>query len=346
MEHLLDNEIYGLFHGACKGGGSRYDVALALMKDLGYQNKIKVDKVDSSYFKETYFAPRPYSEKLVSLKLEEMGVNITRDWQVCLSEYINKFNWNLWDLNTSGMDRNFYQNYFEVERNHWLMKVRRSIVFDTLKDYHNSKNSKVLDFGCGSGYLVAELAKNGFDSYGVDISSEAIEYGRRQGIQNISVIDSHRLEFADNHFNSVLLMDVIEHLEDESWAMKEVERVLKPGGTAVIMVPAFKFLWGVQDEIAHHYRRYTLPHLLDVVNKTTKLRPVRKSYFNTFLFPPIAAVRLVSRWFNLKGRQSDFDINNGLMNTAFFSVFNAERHILRHVNFPFGVSILLVLKKK
>ena len=278
LEYLLDREQYGLYHGACEGGGSRYDVAVKLVSLLGHEKKIALRKVDSSYFKETYFAPRPVSEKLGNLKLKEMGVRITRDWQECLGEYIAKFNWNLWDLNTSGMDRSFYKNYFEVEKDHWLMKVRRKIVFDALKKYgRNHKETRVLDFGCGSGYLMTRLAERGYQSFGLDISDEAVRFGRQQGVKNIEVIDAHKISFPDSYFNVVLLLDVIEHLEDESWALKEVERILAPGGSVIIMVPAFQFLWGVQDEVAHHYRRYTLPKLVKVVKETSGLTVVRKS---------------------------------------------------------------------
>lgn len=347
IEYLLDHEQYGLYHGACKGGGSRHDVARTLISLLGHEQKVSLCNVDSSYFKETYFAPRPASEKLGNLKLKEMGVNITRDWQECLGEYIAKFNWNLWDLNTSGMDRSFYKNYFEVEKNHWLMKIRRSIVLDVLKKYGcKPKETKILDFGCGSGYFVARLAERGYQSFGLDISAEAIEFGQRQGVKNIEVIDSHKINHPDDFFDAVILLDVVEHLEDESWAIKEVERVLVPGGVAVIMVPAFMFLWGVQDEVAHHYRRYTMPKLLEMTKKSSNLSVVQKTYFNTFLFAPIALVRLFSRWFNVKNRESDFDINNPILNKILFWIFNFERFLLHRFRFPFGVSILAVFKKE
>lgn len=138
---------------------------------------------------------------------------------------------------------------------------------------------------------------------------------------------------------------MLEHLEDEEWALKEIERILKPNGIFVVMVPAYMFLWGVQDEVAHHYRRYTKGSLLKVVRDKTKLKTVRSSYFNTFLFAPIAIVRLVSRLFNIKGRESDFDLNSPMLNKILFSIFNFERKILKKISFPFGVSILALFKK-
>lgn len=245
------------------------------------------------------------------------------------------------------MEINFYKNYFEIEKNHWLMKIRRMVVADNLSKYFTKKPNeiKILDFGCGSGIFVSELQKKGYQTFGTDISEEAIKYGELRDIKNLKVQNSHRLDYPDNNFDAVLSMDVLEHLEDESWAIKEVERILKPGGKFIVMVPAFQFLWGVQDEVAHHYRRYTLGGIKKILN-SGEFDINRATYFNTLLFLPIAFVRILSKIFNLKKRQSDFNINNPTLDKIFFSIFNFERKLLKHIKFPFGVSILLVLEKK
>ncbi|MEK7614413.1 MAG: sugar nucleotide-binding protein [Patescibacteria group bacterium] len=348
IKYLLDHDAYGLYHGACDGGGSRADIARFLLECFGLTEQVKVKEVDSSFFAESYFAKRPRSEKLINTELKKIAPHLTRDWKICLKEYIERFNWNLWDLNTSGMERSFYKNYFKVEKEHWLMVVRRMIVKDNLKLCldKNPAETKVLDFGCGSGIFVDELAKQGYQAYGLDISEEAVKFGMLQGVKNLGAIDAHKINFPDNTFDAVFTLDVLEHLEDEKWALDEIRRVLKPGGVAIIMVPAYMFLWGVQDEVAHHYRRYTKSSLLKKIKEATSLKTLKASYFNTFLFPPIAFFRIVSRIFGIKGRESDFDINSPLMNRFFFSIFNTERKILKHVRFPFGVSILLVLKKE
>lgn len=347
IRYLLDNDLYGIYHGACDGGGSRADVARAMIGHFKLTDHVAIQEVDSTFFKESYFATRPRSEKLLNIELKGKASYLTRDWRVCLDEYLQKFNWNLWDLNTSGMERSFYKNYFKVEREHWLMKVRRMIVRDNLSTFLAKKpqETKILDFGAGSGLLVSELANAGYQSYGLDISAEAVKFGQLQGVKNLQVIDSHKIDFPDHTFDAVLVLDVLEHLEDEHWALKELERVLAPGGVVIIMVPAFMFLWGIQDEVAHHYRRYTLGRLVKRIREATSLSIARTSYFNTFLFLPIAAVRLLSRLLHIKGRESDFDINNAFLNKIFFSAFNAERKLLQKTRFPFGVAALVVLKK-
>lgn len=93
--HLLDNEHYGLYHGACEGSGSRYDVAQYLLELLGLSGDVKLTEVDSDHFKKDYFAPRPFSEKLVNNKLKALNPELTRDWKICLEEYVNKFDWDI-----------------------------------------------------------------------------------------------------------------------------------------------------------------------------------------------------------------------------------------------------------
>jgi 2-polyprenyl-3-methyl-5-hydroxy-6-metoxy-1,4-benzoquinol methylase len=245
------------------------------------------------------------------------------------------------------MERSFYKNYFTIEKTHWLMIVRRSIALNMIKLYSDKspQEMKILDFGCGSGYFVSKLRDAEYQAQGLDISAEAIQYGQRQGIQDIDVLDAHRFNFADRCFDCVLSLDVIEHLEDESWALQEFERILKPGGILIMTVPAFTFLWGVQDKAAHHFRRYSMSQLLKKVKSSTRLSILRKSYFNFFLFLPIAAFRLMSRWFNIGNRESDFEINNELVNRVLLKIVDFERLILKYINFPVGVSILLVLRK-
>ncbi len=245
------------------------------------------------------------------------------------------------------MDVGFYKNYFELEKNNWWFKARRNIIFSQLDKYIKSKpqEAMVFDLGCGSGFLVGELQKRGFQAYGSDISREAIEYGKNRGIENLKVREGDGVNFPDNYFDLVLALDVLEHIENDSKAIGELNRVLRPGGMAIITVPAYMFLWGVQDEVSRHFRRYTLSKLVEKIKKNSDLRMVKKSYFNTLLFLPIALFRFLSKFATQPKRESDFEIGNGLANSIFYNIFNLETFWLRHFNFPFGVSILLVLRK-
>lgn len=245
------------------------------------------------------------------------------------------------------MEKDFYKTYFELEKDNWWFRVRRNIIFGFFKEYNLGKENKILDYGCGSGFLVGQFQDKGYDAYGVDTSKEAVDFGTNKGIRSLFQQNGINVNFTDNYFDVILAMDVIEHIEDDQLAVKELERLLKPGGYLIITVPAYQWLWGVQDEVAHHYRRYTKKSVLALVrNSGANLSVVRNTYFNTFLFGPVAVVRLLSRMFSLKSRESDFDLSSSSLNKILYGIFNLEAKLLKVTNFPFGVSILLVLKNE
>ncbi|MDP2709114.1 MAG: class I SAM-dependent methyltransferase [bacterium] len=239
------------------------------------------------------------------------------------------------------MEKKLYQTYQEIERGHWWFIGRRRIISNILN--FSAKDIKILDFGCNAGYLVGYLRNRGFNAEGCDKSSEAVDFGRAQGIKNLKLTENDFLPYGDESFDLVLCLDVLEHLSDDSAGLKEIKRVLKPGGRAVIMVPAFKFLWGLQDRVSHHCRRYVKLDLkkLAVAND---LSIQRLSYFNSILFLPIAALRLWQKIIPPR-RFSDFDLNYGFLNLILKVIFLSEAFLLKFINFPFGVSLLAILKK-
>jgi dTDP-4-dehydrorhamnose reductase len=94
---LLKKEFWGLYNMVCDGSTGRLEVARELIRLLGLENEVKITAVTSDYWKNDYFAERPNSERLINKKLEMRGLNIMRDWRVCLKDYISTY----------------YQNYFK-----------------------------------------------------------------------------------------------------------------------------------------------------------------------------------------------------------------------------------------
>ncbi|MEW6557422.1 MAG: NAD(P)-dependent oxidoreductase [Elusimicrobiota bacterium] len=90
---VINSNLYGLYNMVCNGESSRYEIAEEILKILKLETKIKLTEVSSDYFRKEYFAPRPYSERLINLKLNFCGLNKMRDWKVCLREYLSKFKW-------------------------------------------------------------------------------------------------------------------------------------------------------------------------------------------------------------------------------------------------------------
>ena len=89
LRHIEEELPYGLYNMVSQGEASRYETAVAINEHLNLG--LTIHKVDSNYFKTEYFAPRPYSEKLINKKLNDLGKNYMRNWKVCLHEYLNKF---------------------------------------------------------------------------------------------------------------------------------------------------------------------------------------------------------------------------------------------------------------
>ncbi len=113
----------------------------------------------------------------------------------------------------------------------------------------------------------------------------------------------------------------------------------------MIMVPAFAFLWGHQDEISRHYRRYVRAGLRARLH-AAGFRIERSSYFNTLLFAPIAAIRLLRRYTGAEVVDSDFEMTSeGPVNQLLTRVFAAEARFVSRWNLPFGVSLVALARR-
>jgi len=196
--------------------------------------------------------------------------------------------------------------------------------------------------------MLSHLASFG-KAEGVDIDAEAIGYCRERGLEDVRLGEASALPFEDASFDLVTALDVVEHLDDDAAAFREAWRVLRPGGHMLVTVPAHPFLWGDQDEVNMHKRRYVAGELRARLLET-RFEVVRLSYMNALLLPPIAAVRLLRRLeHRLRPRisaQSDFRYPApGPLNYALGWVFGAEGAVLKRADIPFGVSILALARK-
>lgn len=91
VKALLEKEYWGLYNMVCGGQTSRLEVSLELIKILNLEEKVKITPVSSDHFKDTYFAARPMSERLINKKLELRNLNLMRDWRIALNEYMSNY---------------------------------------------------------------------------------------------------------------------------------------------------------------------------------------------------------------------------------------------------------------
>ncbi len=246
------------------------------------------------------------------------------------------------------MRESYYDSYYKAEKDHWWFKVRRELVHFLINKYSAldvvNSNLEILDVGCGTGVLTGELERYGRAS-GIDFSYKAVEYCKERGLKNVVQGVGEKLPYNDNQFDVVLVLDVLEHIEDDKKAIKELHRVLKPDGILISFVPAFMILWGITDEVSQHFRRYTKSELVSKL-KESDFKIIRSTYFNTFLFPPILFVRLISRLIPNKYKPEDETrLGNRFINKVFYYIFKFESILLHKINFPFGVSLAVISKK-
>jgi SAM-dependent methyltransferase len=240
-----------------------------------------------------------------------------------------------------------YEHIYRVEQAHWWYVGRRRIVFEwVIKLLADHPLPGVLDVGCGTGFNIEALHATGYEHVvGLDLSSEALSFCRLRGLESLVCGDGANPPLNPESFEVILALDMIEHLADDVSALRALGRLLKPGGSLVVFVPAFQFLWGLQDEVSHHYRRYTARELGQKLS-LAGLDVVKLSYANMFLFPLILVGRLVLRLFGNRIRgTSENDLHPGWSNGLLQAIFASERFLLRHVDLPFGVSVLCVATK-
>ncbi|MBX4200292.1 class I SAM-dependent methyltransferase [Candidatus Parcubacteria bacterium] len=244
------------------------------------------------------------------------------------------------------MKASYYDVLFEEESNHWWYKVRRGMTHFLIKKYGGPMDGslKILDMGCGTGALLGELERHG-EATGIDFSDKAVTFCKQRGIQDVRPGRAENLPAISNLYDVVLALDVIEHVGDDVRAIQELKRVARPGGVVIIFVPAFMFLWGVTDEVAHHFRRYTKSDLEKKVREAG-LNILRASYFNTFLFLPILIVRKINKSLPQRYKpENEVESTPGILNSIFYMIFKIESWLFRLVDFPFGVSLCVIAEK-
>jgi len=243
------------------------------------------------------------------------------------------------------MQSHHYPILYQVEETHWWYLGRRRIIqslVERIRATLNNANPRILDVGCGTGANLKMLAAYG-RAEGVDISPQAVHFCHERGLDSVKLGAIEHLPYENDSFELVTALDVIEHLDDDIAGLREMRRVLRPDGRVLLFVPAFMFLWGVQDDVSNHRRRYTLPGLLKAV-KEAGFSIEWASYANLSFFLPVLVVRSLMRWLGLRAA-TEYGINISLMNRPFSWLFASERFILKRGKIPFGVSAVCIARR-
>ncbi|MBU2604943.1 MAG: class I SAM-dependent methyltransferase [Alphaproteobacteria bacterium] len=241
------------------------------------------------------------------------------------------------------MDEAAYAAEAKIEATHWWFVERRRLFSQLIRQANIPADAAVVDIGTGTGANLRLLKEMGFSRVtGIDASPEAARWCAEKGLGEVKAGDIRALPLADNSVDLIMATDVVEHVDEDDAALREISRVLRPDGLALITVPAFPSLWGLQDIKSHHYRRYRMDPFLRLLERTG-LKVEKRFHFNFLLFVPIFLARQVLRVGKID-LNSENEVNSPLLNRILRGVFRLDVTTAPYIRPPFGVSILVLAR--
>lgn len=240
---------------------------------------------------------------------------------------------------------------YRVEDTLWWYTGMRRIAESLLGDRLRASR-RILDAGCGTGGNLRWLSRFG-EAHGIDLAPEAMRFCRTRGLTTVARASVLELPYCDRLFDLVTSFDVVYHLDvsDDVAALRELARVVRPGGALLVRVPAFEQLRSEHDAAVHTRQRYSLEELRSKV-KQAGLSVARATYANTLLFPLAAASRLAARTRSRDHRNEDLDDRRSdvhevsrPVNRLFGVALGVEAALLSKLSFPVGLSALVVAEK-
>jgi SAM-dependent methyltransferase len=254
------------------------------------------------------------------------------------------------------MDEALYEEMYQMEIRHWWFAAKHRIVLALLDAFlagertrrhePSTQGVRVADLGCGCGAMLTKLAALGYDAVGVDTSDLALEFCRARGV---SVVKGHLpgdVDLPGSSLDAVLMLDVLEHIEDDRAALASAVTLGRPGAVFICTVPAYSWLWTTRDEFHHHKRRYSRAGLVGILRSVGALQILHVSFMNTVLFPLALTGRLLARATKRHDVATDLTIPRFGLNSLLEGLFAAERHLLaRRLYLPFGLSLVAVARK-
>ena len=221
----------------------------------------------------------------------------------------------------------------------WWYTTRRKLLREAAAQaVHGKREARVLDLGCAAQLDFDDAAL--FSACNVHASLKALAFRQMEGDANLVCSQVEELALASNSFDAIVAGDYLQTCADDLVALREMRRVLKDGGQLCLTVPAYSFLWGEDDEVRGHQRRYTISELRRKLN-TCGFQIHRASYFVASAFVPLVMGRMAKDIFHKSIRDSrHYPRPSKLANSSMAAVLDAERHVMHLINLPFGTRVV------
>ncbi len=236
----------------------------------------------------------------------------------------------------------------EIEKLHnlddsnWWLKARRNLLLKIMPE----KIKTVFEIGAGTGRTLEMLKEKGFSVEGLDSSKNAVKFAQRKGIElKHSAIENF---YFVKKYDLVLLLDVLEHLEEDSEALKQISKSVEENKFIFLTVPAFQFLFGPHDKLLYHFRRYN-KNQIKFMLELNGFKVEKISYWNFFLFFPSVSIKLFKKFFYKNHSKAESDLNELFepLNSVLYYILKFENFLIsKGINFPFGTSIVCLARKK
>ena len=231
-----------------------------------------------------------------------------------------------------------------AENDYWWYRARTALLEIVLANRVGDPQ-RVLDVGSADGPSVGWLHDHDGLHVSLDIDLRGLTAGGVCG-------SAFNLPFADDSFDIVGAFDVVEHCESEAVALAELARVLKPGGTVMVSVPAYQWAWSSFDDANGHHRRYTRRRAVRAV-ESAGLRVDRATYAFAAVFPFFAIQRVVSRIVEKvqqRGSSAPADVVelpsvSPTVSRLLLALCRVDERLLRRTDLPFGSSVVLAASK-
>lgn len=238
----------------------------------------------------------------------------------------------------------------QVEDTYWWYLSLREHVVSVLKDsLPSGEHPVVLDAGCGTGGMLQHLrvADPSWELQGLDFSPLALAHAKQRGFDPLIQANIDAIPSADACFDAVVSLDVLYHQEvDQTKAMSELSRILKPGGILILNLPAFDILSGSHDIAVKGARRYTAGQVRTLL-QDHGFEIEQLHYWNAWLFLPILLWRMMSSFLpSGEKKQSDLAQLPPPLNHALALLTKMDITLCRLLHVPFGTSVFAVARKK
>ncbi len=243
-----------------------------------------------------------------------------------------------------------YELMYGLEESYWWFVGMRAIADAVIGQRRNGERLRTLDAGCGTGFNLTYYESGGnHDLYGLDIAAEAVDGVRKRGFQKLAQASVTEIPFQSGSFDLVFSFDVVCQVpvDASQQAIREMHRVLKPGGFLFIRVPAMEWLRSSHDEELHTFHRFTRQELAGRL-EDAGFRVGWSSYANTLLFP-VAVLRRLLKHIGIGSGTDVRPLPAGLawLDSIFRTLLLQEAKIFKSgKKLPVGLSVICYASKK